>query len=166
MKRCSKVSLGHFVEPIQLLGANIEAMQSPNQLQQRRKTWDFDDDVQKFMMMMMMTMVAELECDVMMHCGAGNHQVPVIEGSPEKCTRVLASHQSGDHPPESGQHLQRKQFVPPMVPASPDRRIPQLYNTEEIRRISLSRPQIHSLLTAKPKTCLLKIYFSCNRKWL
>ena len=76
-------------------------------------------------MMMMMTMVAELECDVMMHCGAGNHQVPVIEGSPEKCTRVLASHQSGDHPPESGQHLQRKQFVPPMAPASPDRRIPQ-----------------------------------------
>ena len=48
LKRCSKVSLGHFVEPIQLLGANIEAMQSPNQLQQRRKTWDFDDDVQKF----------------------------------------------------------------------------------------------------------------------
>ena len=52
-------------------------------------------------MMMMMTMVAELECDVMMHCGAGNHQVPVIEGavhqrSAPECwplTRVVITHQ-------------------------------------------------------------------------
>ena len=46
-------------------------------------------------MTMMMTMVAELECDVMMHCGAGNHQVPVIEGAPEcwPLTRVVITHQ-------------------------------------------------------------------------